>query len=161
MTTTPAAPQPDLADLDDPIGGVYASTVASAFVAAVVEHLPGVIDRFCDRQHHLTKPGGREFDTYLAAERIWADSLRRRVFRLVQQCPPLIHAATVLYETEWFIRRELVLVVFAASSRVVEGDRNGALSTGLAEAELRGRELREALLTVMAGGSAIEQTQAE
>lgn len=161
MTSTPPAPQPDLSDLDDPIGGVYASGVASLFVTAAAEQMPAIVNDLCDQECRLKRPGGRKVAAYLAAERMWVDKLRRRIFRLVEQCPPPSRAAGVLYETEWYVRRQLAIVVFAAAASVIDGDRAAALAVGFEEAEVRAAELRAALLTVMRGESAIGELQGE
>lgn len=161
MTVSPATPQPDLTDLDNPLGGVYAAGVAKAFVAAVAEKLPAVIEHLCDREHRLSLPGGRMLAAYMASERMWAEALRHRVFALAQQCSPLVDATTVIYETEWYVRRELGIIVFAASASVIDGDRGGALHVGLEEASRRGESVRAALLTVMNGRSVIADSQGD
>jgi hypothetical protein len=127
----------DLAELQDPMAGVYAAGAGRLFLSAAGEHISGVIDHLISRQARLGMPGGPALTSYMAAEKIWADGLRNRVFHHAQECAPMTTVTAVLARSETLLRAELAASVLAAVEPLLAGDRFAAQSAALQEAGLR------------------------
>jgi hypothetical protein len=137
-----------LADLDDPIGAVYAADVSRLFLTTA-GGIHGVCERLTAGEHRLRLPGGVELGVYLSGDRLF-QAMRTPLSQIVQQSY-LEDAGIIMARTESAVRYGFAATVRVAAEAILGGGTPHPPSAGLMEAARQAVNLRAALRVIAAG----------
>jgi hypothetical protein len=141
-----------LAELDDPLGAVYATDVSRLFLTTAGAGIHAVCERLTAGEHRLRLPGGVDLGVYLSVDRLY-QSMRNDLSRLVQQSF-FEDAAVVMARTESAVRYGFAATVKVSAEAILGGGTPHPPSAGLMEAARQAVNLRAALRVIAAGTGA-------
>ncbi len=148
---TPSQPGPDsfdLSELDDPLAGVVAAELESAFVQLCMCSTEPVVAKLAGQEVMLRKEGGIEL-----SKRVFAQQMYRRidadVFHLLRGCVPLAHAEFALSRIEVLLRDQFAEVVATAASYLLSDDRWVAIQMATVATTMAAREVRSQVAAII------------
>lgn len=154
--TTPPHPASDSFDAEaladdllDPIGAVVAVELSRRFVRLCLSWSEPMVADLAAQETMLRRRGGVELAERLLAQRLY-QRIDPQVFRLLQASVPLAHAEFTLCQLEEMLRAKFGAVVRTVVSYLLSHDRDTAIQMGAVATTMAGREVRAAVVRIMA-----------